>query len=120
MEIWKQDLSQALQKGRENMDLTQQELAEMIQKSTGAVGQFERGESLPSLDTLYLLIKCLGIEANDLFPSLSSTPSYFDEMKAIMRNLGQHRTNSAKNVCLVAIDKKHSPPLIFLRRGKPN
>lgn len=33
---------------------------------------------------------------------------------------GQHRTNSAKNVCLVAIDKKHSPPLIFLRRGKPN
>ena len=34
--------------------------------------------------------------------------------------LGQHRTNSAKNVCLVAIDKKHSPPLIFLRRGKPN
>lgn len=89
MEIWKQDLSRALQKGRENMDLTQQELAEMIQKSTGAVGQFERGESLPSLDTLYLLIKCLGIEANDLFPSLSSTPSYFDEMKAIMRNLGE-------------------------------
>lgn len=38
----------------------------------------------------------------------------------IQNNLGQHRTNSAKNVCLVAIDKKHSPPLIFLRRGKPN
>ena len=46
---------------------SQEELAEKIGKSTGYIGQIERGETNPSAQTLAKFIEVLGIDANTLF-----------------------------------------------------
>lgn len=49
------------------MGLSQEQLAEKIDKSTSFIGQVERGECFPKFETLQALVSCLGIDANELF-----------------------------------------------------
>lgn len=62
------------------MNLSQEQLAVKIDKSPSFVGQLERGECLPKLETLQMLISCLGIDANELFTESSVTPSDLSEL----------------------------------------
>lgn len=60
-------LVQIIRDRRIAMGLSQEQLAEKIDKTPSFVGQLERGECLPSIETLQALIACLGIDANTLF-----------------------------------------------------
>jgi transcriptional regulator with XRE-family HTH domain len=55
---------------RKQRGLTQEELAEMIDRSVDAVSNMERGISLPSYETLGRLADRLGIPAKELTESL--------------------------------------------------
>ncbi len=61
------ELAQIIRNRRLEMSMSQEELADKIDRTTGFVGQLERGESQPSLETFQALVHCLGIDANALF-----------------------------------------------------
>lgn len=52
---------------RESKQISQAQLAEFIGKSTGSVGQFERGEICPSCETLSRIIEFFDADANIFF-----------------------------------------------------
>ncbi len=52
---------------RKELSLSQEKLAEMVGVSTSFVGQVERGESLPSVETLFTFVQCLNLDVNSLF-----------------------------------------------------
>lgn len=52
---------------RKQRRLTQPQLAEMIDRSPDAVGNLERGASLPSFETLERLAKALGVPVKEFF-----------------------------------------------------
>ena len=56
-----------IQERRKLYGLTQEELAEKIEKTPGFIGQIERGICMPSIDTLKQLINILAIDANEIF-----------------------------------------------------
>lgn len=80
MEALKQKLANIVRSRRLSMNLSQEQLAEKIDKSPSFVGQLERGECLPKLETLQTLISCLGIDANELFTGSSVTPNDLSEL----------------------------------------
>ncbi len=61
------NLANTIRKRRLKMNLSQEELAERIDKTPSFIGQLERGECMPKIETLQLLIHELGIDANALF-----------------------------------------------------
>ena len=62
-------IGEIIRKYRIKLHLTQEELAEKIDKSTGYIGQVERNETTPSLDALIVLMNVLNIDANTIFCS---------------------------------------------------
>ena len=63
----KQSFGICLKRLREQRNLTQEQLAEMINKTGDGISQIERGVIAPSFDTLELLSKALGLPVRDLF-----------------------------------------------------
>lgn len=60
-------LAQIIRNRRIAMAMSQEQLAERIDKTPGFIGQIERGECMPKIETLQALVSCLGIDANELF-----------------------------------------------------
>lgn len=52
---------------RRQRNISQQRLAELIDRSVDAVGQFERGVTYPSFETLERLAQALGVPVRDFF-----------------------------------------------------
>jgi transcriptional regulator with XRE-family HTH domain len=52
---------------REKKNYSQEHLDELIGKSSGYIGQVERGETIPSTPMLKKIIEVLGIDANTLY-----------------------------------------------------
>lgn len=52
---------------RTSLGYTQENLAEMVGRSTGQIGQIERGEDYPSVEVLIKLIDILSIDPRLLF-----------------------------------------------------
>ena len=69
---------------REEHGLTQEQLAELIGKSAGYIGQLERGLSMASIPTLKRLVNVLSLDANQIF---------YDEK--------QQRSSELEGVCLI-------------------
>ena len=53
-------------------DMTQEQLAELIDKSPGAVGQYERGDIFPNYETLSKIIDAFEVDANLFFAKETS------------------------------------------------
>ena len=70
-------LAKIVRARRHDMGLSQEQLAEKIDKSTSFIGQIERGECFPKFETLQDLVTCLGIDANELF---SDKPITHDDL----------------------------------------
>lgn len=66
MNCFQQELASLIRNRRQDMGMSQEELADRIDKTTGFIGQLERGESQTSLETFQALVHCLGIDANSL------------------------------------------------------
>ncbi len=67
MLILQERLAKIIKTRRLDMGLSQEQLAEKIDKSISFIGQVERGECFPKFETLQALVACLGIDANELF-----------------------------------------------------
>lgn len=66
MDRFQKELASIIRNRRQDMGISQEELADKIDRTTGFVGQMERGESMPSLGTFQALVRCLGIDATSL------------------------------------------------------
>lgn len=60
------DLGRRIREERQKLNLTQEKLSEAINVSTAYVGQIERGERCPTLDTLIKLSNRLGVSIDYL------------------------------------------------------
>lgn len=91
MKNWQARFAVVLRNGRMRMDMSQEQLAEKIEKTPGFIGQVERGESMPSLETLQALVSCLGIDANTLFTEHSEPTTEYDEVRSLMSYMDQKK-----------------------------
>lgn len=56
-----------IKEARKRMSLTQEELANIIGVTKGAIANYENGVSTPKLDIMFSLMRALEIDANYLF-----------------------------------------------------
>lgn len=62
VDMFKFRFGQMVREKRKAKGMSQEELAEMINASTALIGQIERGETKPSIDSFLALIDVLGID----------------------------------------------------------
>lgn len=67
--------------------MSRDKFAEKIDKTVGFVGQMERGESLPKVETLRSIINVLGLDANTLFSDEEVDGNQIAELEIIIRQL---------------------------------
>lgn len=67
MNTLQERIALVLRNKRIAMGMSQEQLAEIVDKTPSFIGQMERGECLPRIETLQALISCLGIDANLFF-----------------------------------------------------
>ena len=76
-------VGQRIKSAREAKNLTQEELAEKVNLSTGMIGQIERGETMPSVESLDAIIKELGIDPRSLFGNIPPSNTELAELYMI-------------------------------------
>lgn len=91
---------------REEHGLTQEQLAERIGKSTGYIGQLERGLSMASLSTLKRLINVLSLDANLLFYDEKQDKYQFSEMVNMFLSLDESVQQFIQDSIRTAFHKK--------------
>lgn len=91
MLILQEKLAIIIRTRRHDMGLSQEELAEKIDKSTSFIGQVERGECLPKFETLQALISCLGIDANEIFTESPITRDDLSELFELALHMGENK-----------------------------
>ena len=92
-----QRLSQMIRDKRKELSISQERLAEMVGVTTSFVGQVERGESQPSVETLFAFVQCLKLDVSCLFFGIMDSPENVEEIC----NLAQ-RMDDKKRRLLVA------------------
>lgn len=55
---------------RNRKDLSQAELAEMVELSNTSIASIEKGKQIPNAINLYLIAKALDVDINELFKGL--------------------------------------------------
>ena len=96
---------------RKQKGLTQELLAERIDRTTDAVSQLERGRSLPSFETLERLSAALGVPIRDFFDlddQSKSSPrreSLFTKLIYLARNMSDKELQTAVQLLEVISDR---------------
>lgn len=90
METIKERLGPMVKEQRKKQKTTQEELAESVDVTPGFIGQIERGEALPSLDTLQRLISYLHLDPNSLFLEDPRSDSNYSELISIILQMTPH------------------------------
>lgn len=86
----KQRLGARLRAFRQERKLTQEQIAEAIERTPEAISNIERGQSLPSLDTLERLAKALDVPLAEFFDKdETSTNRQRIELESRLRVLAQ-------------------------------
>lgn len=101
--MFQQRLAEEMKRRRKEMGITQEQLAEMIEKSTAFVGQLERGVTRPKIDTLELIITKLSLDARYLFGAdLSIEEDYQKNTWIDASNERKQSKNPSENRCCSA------------------
>ena len=74
--------------------LSQEKLAELSELNTSYIGQVERGEKNPSVDTVYRIASALQVDLPDLFKNLASGSdnSYAHKVYSLMLTMDEKRS----------------------------
>ena len=74
--------------------LSQEKLAELSELNTSYIGQVERGEKNPSVDTVYRIASALQVDLPDLFKNLASGTdnSYAHKVYSLMLTMDEKRS----------------------------
>lgn len=95
--------AQRLKEARDAAGLSQQELAQAIGKTVGAISQMERGKiESPAADTLARLAVALDVSADELLGGLASVPRSNRGRARPRRDDGKHQTAMS-----AAVDREH-------------
>lgn len=89
MNCFQRELASTIRNRRQDMGMSQEELADKIDKTTGFVGQLERGESQPSLETFQALVRCLGIDATALLTGQVNHHEDIREVCVLAEQMGE-------------------------------
>lgn len=99
--IDRKDFGRKIRKCRENLGLTQLELAEEVKISPNFLGDIERGIKLPSLETLIRMSNFLKVSIDSLFSASldnvlceSEEVYYTDKQLAIIHNVVKNITDN--------------------------
>ncbi len=84
MDSTRERIGVMVRKKRNIHRITQEQLAEKINVTTGMIGQIERGETMPSVDTLDALIQQLDIDPRTLFWGTVPDTSDLTELYSIV------------------------------------
>ena len=88
MENFQKRLATMIRSAREAQSLTQDKLGELISVDQSMVGHYERGKGKPRLSTLYLLVRVLGLDVNELFYGESEKSNeQLDEITRLVQQL---------------------------------
>lgn len=98
---------------RKRRGLTQDELAEKIDRTGDAVSQLERGKSLPSFETLERLAVALDIPIRDFFDEgrtgeSSQRTKLTTTLLDMVRSLSEKDLQMAVNLLTVVVDARRS------------
>lgn len=83
MNLLREKIGVMIREKRNSQHLTQEGLAEKVNLSTGMIGQIERGETMPSIESLDAIIKELGIDPRSLLGDFSSLNADVTELCTI-------------------------------------
>ena len=97
-----------ISKYRHNADLSQEKLAEKIGVSTNFLGNIERGEKHPSVDTLFKICVALDLPPNELLNSSVAQPVGKNE-KHILRDSSPDYINTLTDILLKEKAENASP-----------
>ena len=101
------DLGRRIREERQKLNLTQEKLSESINVSTTYIGQIERGERCPTLDTLIRISNSLGVSIDYLLRE-SVTPSSTALMNLWIQLTRDLSDNEMKMIIeLVIVIKNH-------------
>ena len=93
---------------RKHAGLTQEQLAELIGKSAGYIGQLERGLSMASIPTLKRLVNALSLDANQIFYDEKQDQYQFSELENMLSELDEPVQKFIQDSIRTAFHKKHS------------
>ena len=89
MKEFLQRLSQMIRDKRKELSISQEKLAEMVGVTTSFVGQMERGESLPSVETLFAFVRCLNLDVNSLFFGEFDSSEVINELCNLVKQMDE-------------------------------
>ena len=89
-----------IRKCRKAMKISQDQLADKIHVSTNYIGNLERGEKMPSLETLILLADALGVSADVL---LHDVLDYGYEVKVSLLHEELRNLSGRDRDCIFAV-----------------
>lgn len=69
----KKEIGERIRLYRKSRNMSQARLAEIIGKSTGAIGMYECGKREPDLDTIEALADAFNVSMRDLIPAAEET-----------------------------------------------
>lgn len=87
MNLLREKIGIMIREKRNSQHLTQEELAEKVNLSTGMIGQIERGETMPSIESLDAIIKELGIDPRSLFGDTPQSSKELAELYMIVSRM---------------------------------
>ena len=87
MNLIREKIGIMIREKRNSQHLTQEELAEKVNLSTGMIGQIERGETMPSVESLDAIIKELGIDRGSLFGDTPPSNTELSELYMIVSRM---------------------------------
>lgn len=94
---------------RKRENLSQEKLAELAGLNTSYIGQIERGDKNPSVETVYKISKALKIDVSVLFENLTSTEDiknqYSKAVYSLMFNLDEKTSKKIFDIVSTMIEK---------------
>ncbi len=89
MELFLKTLGSNIRKYRQSMNLTLEQLAEILAISPSYLGLVERGKRKISIDKLWSIVQVLGIDISSLFPEEVPHGQDTDPMRALLNGLSE-------------------------------
>ena len=71
-------VGQVIRARRKALGYSQEDLAEIVNRTPSRIGQIERGDSLPSVDILSKLVEVLSIDGRQIFTDAETTDEIGD------------------------------------------
>ena len=90
---------------RENKNITQQELAEILGTTQQSIARYESGERKADQNVLFTLSEYFGISIDDFFPEREKDTKYFDELELLFNKNKDILSEDDKETIKFVIEK---------------